>query len=44
MTNAGATDYVNSMWEDQKEPFSGDVVNSYNDGPTATGKTIGTVL
>ncbi len=38
---AGATDYVNSMWEDQKEPFSGDVVNSYNDGPTATGKPLG---
>jgi hypothetical protein len=30
---AGATDYVNSMWELQKEPFAGDVVNSYNDGP-----------
>lgn len=27
----GATDYVNSMWELQKEPFSGDAVNSYND-------------
>jgi hypothetical protein len=38
---AGATDYVNSMWEDQKEPFSGDVVNSYNDGPTPTGKPLG---
>ncbi len=28
---AGATDYVNSMWELQDNPFSGDVVNSYND-------------
>ncbi|MCC6523857.1 MAG: hypothetical protein IT373_14460 [Polyangiaceae bacterium] len=35
---AGATDYVNSMWETQKEPFGGDVVNSYNDGPTEPGK------
>jgi len=35
---AGAVDYVNSMWEYQKEPFSGDVVNSYNDGPPAPGK------
>lgn len=26
-------DYVNSMWELQEDPFSGDVVNSYNDGP-----------
>jgi hypothetical protein len=34
---AGATDYVNSMWELQKEPFAGDVVNSYNDGPPAPG-------
>lgn len=33
----GATDYVNSMWEIQKQPFSGDVVNSYNDGPSAPG-------
>jgi hypothetical protein len=34
----GVTDYVNSMWEIQKEPFKGDVVNSYNDGPPAPGK------
>lgn len=33
----GATDYVNSMWEIQKEPYKGDVVNSYNDGPPAPG-------
>ncbi len=30
--------YVNSMWEQQKEPYGGDVVNSYNDGPTGPGK------
>jgi hypothetical protein len=29
--------YVNSMWEIQKEPFAGDVANSYNDGPPAPG-------
>lgn len=34
---AGATDYVNSMWEIQQKPFGGDVVNSYNDGPPAAG-------
>lgn len=28
---AGAKDYVNSMWEIQKQPYAGDVVNSYND-------------
>ena len=34
---AGATDYVNSMWEIQENPFGGDVVNSYNDGPASPG-------
>jgi len=33
----GGTDYVNSMWEIQKDPYGGDVVNSYNDGPPAPG-------
>ncbi|MEI6218301.1 MAG: DUF6786 family protein, partial [bacterium] len=38
----GATDYVNSMWEHQKEPFKGDVVNSYNDGaPKPRAKPLG---
>jgi hypothetical protein len=35
---ASSTRYVNSMWEEQKEPYGGDVVNSYNDGPTEPGK------
>ena len=34
----GPHDFVNSMWEKQKDPFGGDVVNSYNDGPTEPGK------
>lgn len=29
--------FVNSMWELQKEPYSGDVINSYNDGSPAEG-------
>ena len=33
--------YVNSKWEIQKEPFKGDVVNSYNDGPLADGTQLG---
>ncbi|MBK5279617.1 MAG: hypothetical protein JJE09_12215 [Bacteroidia bacterium] len=33
--------YVNSKWELQKEPFSGDAVNSYNDGPQADGSQMG---
>ena len=32
-----AKDYVNSMWELQEQPYRGDVVNSYNDGPPAPG-------
>lgn len=31
------TDYVNSMWEYQQDPYGGDVVNVYNDGPPPTG-------
>lgn len=34
---SGATEYVNSMWELQKEPFAGDAINSYNDGPPRPG-------
>jgi hypothetical protein len=34
---AVAQDYVNSMWEEQRHPYAGDVVNSYNDGPPAPG-------
>lgn len=30
--------YVNSMWEIQEDPYAGDVVNSYNDGPPAPGQ------
>ncbi|MGC3948090.1 MAG: hypothetical protein QM762_26875 [Chryseolinea sp.] len=26
-------EYVNSKWEVQKDPFTGDAINSYNDGP-----------
>jgi hypothetical protein len=33
----GANDYVNSMWQLQDKPYGGDVVNSYNDGPTTPG-------
>jgi hypothetical protein len=33
----GVTDYVNSMWEIQEEPYGGDAANSYNDGPPEPG-------
>ena len=29
--------YVNSLWEIQKEPFRGDAINAYNDGAPAPG-------
>jgi len=32
--SGNVTDYVNSALEVQKEPYSGDVINVYNDGPT----------
>lgn len=38
---AGETNYVNSLLKIQDEPYAGDVVNSYNDGPNATGKGLG---
>lgn len=34
----GVTDYVNSMWEIQDEPFAGDVINAYNDGEPSLGE------
>ena len=36
-----ATEYVNSSWKIQKDPFAGDVINSYNDGPMADGSQMG---
>jgi hypothetical protein len=33
--------YVNSKWGDQSDPFSGDAVNSYNDGPVEEGSIMG---
>jgi hypothetical protein len=35
---ANAREYVNSMWERQREPYGGDAINSYNDGPAAPGQ------
>ena len=37
----GDDPYVNSQWGDQEDPFNGDVINSYNDGPTETGYVMG---
>jgi len=33
----GVTDYVNSLWKLQDNPYGGDAANCYNDGPPAPG-------
>ena len=33
----GEKDYVNGQWGPQENPFGGDVINSYNDGPNENG-------
>ena len=35
---AAPNGYVNSLWAQQPDPYGGDVINSYNDGPTEPGK------
>jgi len=34
---AAGEGYVDSMWQTQTDPYGGDVVNAYNDGPTEPG-------
>jgi hypothetical protein len=34
-------EFVNSAWEEQKDPFSGDAFNAYNDGPLKDGSQLG---
>ncbi len=36
-TLAPDANYVNSMWEIQSDPYAGDAINSYNDGPPEPG-------
>lgn len=33
--------YVNSKWGEQENPYEGDLINSYNDGPTEDGSIMG---
>ena len=37
----GEQEYVNSMWEIQKNPYQGDALNAYNDGKNDTGTQMG---
>jgi len=34
---AGVTEYVNSLWKLQDNPYGGDAANAYNDGPPSPG-------
>jgi hypothetical protein len=34
----GATDYPTGVWREDADPYAGDVVNAYNDGPVGPGK------
>jgi hypothetical protein len=38
---SGKKDYVNSKWGDQDNPFAGDAINAYNDGPVEDGSIMG---
>ncbi len=38
---AGETEFINSAWELQANPYSGDALNSYNDGPLEDGSIMG---
>lgn len=33
--------YTNNLWEFQEEPYAGDVINGYNDGPNDSGGKLG---
>jgi hypothetical protein len=35
---SATSDYVDNMWEKRADPFKGDAINAYNDGPTEPGK------
>lgn len=37
----GPASYVNGQWGPQDDPYAGDVINSYNDGPTDDGTVMG---
>ncbi|MDD2380152.1 MAG: hypothetical protein PHV35_00485 [Mariniphaga sp.] len=34
-------DYVNSTWGNQEDPYAGDAINAYNDGPLEDGSIMG---
>lgn len=36
--DAASLPYVRSQWQDHKDPYAGDLINVYNDGPAAPGE------
>jgi hypothetical protein len=36
--NAAELPYVRSQWEDHADPYAGDLINAYNDGPPSPGE------
>src|SRR5690606_27790281 len=38
---SGEHNYVNSKWGDQDNPYDGDAINAYNDGPVDDGSIMG---
>ncbi len=41
MPETAPNGYTNNLWEVQDEPYAGDVINGYNDGPNETGGKLG---
>ena len=41
LPDAAPNGYNNNLWEIQKEPYSGAVINGYNDGPNESGGQLG---
>jgi hypothetical protein len=37
----GQAEYVNSKWGEQDDPYAGDAINAYNDGPVEDGSVMG---
>lgn len=37
----GEEPYLNGQWGEQKDPYAGDVINAYNDGPVDDGSIMG---
>jgi hypothetical protein len=41
MPESAPNGYTNNLWEVQDEPYAGDVINGYNDGPNESGGKLG---